>query len=353
MKNTKIQWADDTVNAVVGCGGCELWPTSSRKVERALKDVLGESSTAALQGLVSGWTPQDFVRRKSELAQTLADELGNPEVVPKVKSAIDGVCRCYAGVLHSRYSGYSSGFARDFNTPEFFEGRMAQAGNWGDLSGKPRTDKPWLNGFPRLIFVSDMGDALTKGMPFPLLQKEIIDVVASEKGRRHVWFWLTKRPPRMAEFSDWLHERYISWPDNLVAMTSVTGRKTVSRVNDLRRVRCRLRGLSVEPLWESVELPLKGIDWVIVGGESGSAANPFDLAWARELREQCREADVAFFVKQLGSNPVEDGEPLKLKDGHGGDWNEWPEDLRVREFPETFRSIAYELRRRDGVEVSA
>ncbi len=95
----------------------------------------------------------------------------------------------------------------------------------------------------------------------------------------------------------------------------------------------------MEPLWESVELPLEGIDWVICGGESGSAANPFDLAWARELREQCREAEVAFFVKQLGSNPVEDGEPLKLKDGHGGDWNEWPDDLRIRELPGAFRSM--------------
>ena len=345
MKTTKIQWTDSTVNPVMGCGGCELWPTSSRKVERALKDVLGESSTAVLQGLVSGWTPQDFARRKSELAQTLADELGNPEVGPKAKAAIDGACRCYAGVLHARYSGHSPGYAQNFNRPEFFAGRMLEASRWSDLRGRIRPNKPWLNGFPRLIFVSDMGDALVKEMPFALLQKEIIEVVASEKGRRHVWLWLTKRPARMAAFSDWLHERYIPWPDNLVAMTSVTSRRTVGRVDDLRRVRCRLKGLSVEPLWESVKLPLDGIDWVIVGGESGSAANPFDLAWARELREQCREAEVAFFVKQLGANLMNEGSDLKLGDRHGGDWAEWPEDLRVREFPETFRSVAYELRR--------
>ena len=254
------------------------------------------------------------------------------------KRVIDSRCKCYAGHLHSRYSR-SKGFAVNFDRLERFPGRMQKASAWSDLRGKSRIDEPWLNGLARLIFVSDMGDALAAGVSFDYLKSEIIDNVSSENGRRHVWLWLTKRCGRMAEFSDWLHERFVPWPDNLVAMTSVTGRKTVSRVNDLRRVRCRLRGLSVEPLWESVDLPLEEISWTIVGGESSSAARPFDPAWAREIREQCREAEVAFFVKQLGSNPVEDGEPLRLKDGHGGDWNEWPDDLRIRELPGAFRSM--------------
>ena len=86
------------------------------------------------------------------------------------------------------------------------------------------------------------------------------------------------------------------------------------------------------------------IDWVIVGGESGPRARPMDLAWARSLVEQCRAAGVAPFVKQLGSRPVvsphgertegcEHTLPLKLRDRKGGDPQEWPEDLRVREWP--------------------
>ena len=82
------------------------------------------------------------------------------------------------------------------------------------------------------------------------------------------------------------------------------------------------------------------LDWVIVGGESGPGARPFDIAWARSIVRQCKDARVPVFVKQLGSNPaplrVEAGsvlERLWLHDRKGGDMAEWPEDLRVREFP--------------------
>jgi protein gp37 len=98
-------------------------------------------------------------------------------------------------------------------------------------------------------------------------------------------------------------------------------------------MRAKFKGLSVEPLWEKITLPLAGFDWVIVGGESGPYAEPFDLAWAYDLKEQCRKAGTALFLKQLGAKPIESGQPLKLKDPHGGDWNEWPEGLRIRQFP--------------------
>jgi protein gp37 len=85
------------------------------------------------------------------------------------------------------------------------------------------------------------------------------------------------------------------------------------------------------------------LDWVIVGGESGNSARPFDVQWARSTVEQCRAAGVACFVKQLGGRPKFDqtegyarvirGDAVTFKDKKGGDWDEWPEDLRVREFP--------------------
>lgn len=67
------------------------------------------------------------------------------------------------------------------------------------------------------------------------------------------------------------------------------------------------------------------------------ALRPFDLAWARNIREQCRAVEVPFFLKQLGGNPVEKGSMLRLRDRHGGDWSEWPEDLRIREIPSAFQ----------------
>jgi protein gp37 len=86
------------------------------------------------------------------------------------------------------------------------------------------------------------------------------------------------------------------------------------------------------------------LDWIIVGGESGPRARPFDLAWARDIVAQCRAARVAPFVKQLGAVPTifsdvngagtrEPGPLLSLRNRHGSDLSEWPEDLRVREFP--------------------
>lgn len=88
------------------------------------------------------------------------------------------------------------------------------------------------------------------------------------------------------------------------------------------------------------------LDWVVVGGESGPKARPFDLAWGRSLVSQCNAASVPVFVKQLGARPERgvqvstigeplhgDFFPLRLRDKKGGDTNEWPEDLRVREFP--------------------
>lgn len=90
-------------------------------------------------------------------------------------------------------------------------------------------------------------------------------------------------------------------------------------------------------------IDLTGIDWVVVGGESGPDARPFDLAWGRNTVAQCRAAGVPVFVKQLGKWPEETvtaprdrhkwQRRVVLKDRKGGNMAEWPEDLRVREYP--------------------
>jgi protein gp37 len=95
---------------------------------------------------------------------------------------------------------------------------------------------------------------------------------------------------------------------------------------------------------QPVQVQNPKLDWVIVGGESGPGARPMDIAWARDIMRQCREAGVACFVKQLGVKPHWPQAPeecqidwLRLKDRKGGDPSEWPEDLRVREFPKEVR----------------
>jgi len=279
---------------------------------------------------------------KKDLIKRCIEEAASSGKIPKrqadacIKALKGRLLKCYAGKQTENRGGHVKGYPLRFEEPTCFAGRMTKAASWKDLTGTIRPNKQWLNGWPRLIFVSDMGDALSAGVQFDYLKREIIEVCASPKGKRHIWLWVTKRPARMAEFSEWLLEQGIQWPDNLVAMTTVTSEKTISRVADLRRVKCRLRGLSVEPLWSAVKLPLEGINWVIVGGESGSGAEPFHLGWARAIRAQCRQAGVAFFMKQLGRSPIDSDQELKLRDAHGDDWAEWPEDLRVREMPTAF-----------------
>src|SRR3954464_9367550 len=139
---TKIQWCDSTVNPTMGCEGCEIWG-SLRKT-------------------------------------------------------------CYAGSLHVRFGGITPGYAPKFEDVTLFPGRMKEAASWSSLAGKRRTDKPWLDGLPRLIFVSDLSGSLSAGVPFEFLRDEIIPNVTHDRGGRHRWLWLTKRPDRMAKLSRWL-----------------------------------------------------------------------------------------------------------------------------------------------------
>lgn len=128
---------------------------------------------------------------------------------------------------------------------------------------------------------------------------------------------------------------------NLWLGTSVGHRSRLGCIDELRKIPAAIRFLSVEPLLEDLgPLDLAGIHWVIVGGESGSGSRPCDLAWIRNVVHQCRAAGVTVFVKQLGAVPsvisnsfAGDLAYLPLRHKKGGDMAEWPEDLRIREFP--------------------
>lgn len=180
------------------------------------------------------------------------------------------------------------------------------------------------------------------------------------------WQLLTKRPENvMGMLPDAWHEWGI--PRNVWIGTSVEDqRRAGERIPALLKIPARVRFLSCEPLLAPVDLRTVyrdamdeahdvnclngGIGWVIVGGESGKGARPMNLEWARDIVRDCRNADVPVFVKQLGAVPVEervlygitefgpvkDGiaeDVVHLRSKKGGDMNEWPEDLRVREMP--------------------
>lgn len=142
------------------------------------------------------------------------------------------------------------------------------------------------------------------------------------------WMLLTKRPENAARLAAWK-----TWPANVWLGTTVEDcQRALERIPALlANDGPRIRFLSMEPLLESVPVPARGIDWVIVGGESSPKARVFEPAWARRVVEECREHGIAPFVKQLGERWAREH---LAKSRHGADPTEWPADLRVQEFPE-------------------
>ncbi len=145
------------------------------------------------------------------------------------------------------------------------------------------------------------------------------------------WQLLTKRPENVASLVPWGR----IWPFNVWIGVSVENQEWAERRAPLlAEIPAGVRFLSCEPLLEVVDLsrwlePSPQIDWVIVGGESGPRARAMNLAWATSLVAQCRSAGVAVFVKQLGTAWAR----ASGTDSKGGHWEQWPEDLRIREMP--------------------
>lgn len=132
---------------------------------------------------------------------------------------------------------------------------------------------------------------------------------------------------------DWL-EGWRFWPRELFNVwlgTSIELDEYTRRAGELRETPAAVRFLSLEPLLGPLpSLNLAGIGWVIIGGESGRDARPMDLGWVRDIVAQCREAGTAVFVKQLGSVWARENGGR----GKGGDWDRWPDELRIRQYPQ-------------------
>jgi protein gp37 len=178
-----------------------------------------------------------------------------------------------------------------------------------------RLNDPLTWKIPRKIFTCSMSDLFHECVPLEYI-KRVFTVM--NKARWHIFQVLTKRSSRLAEVSPQL-----DWTPNVWMGVSVENADYVHRVHDLVGVPATVRFLSVEPLLGPItHLPLGGIDWVIVGGESGAKARPMELSWVRDIRKQCKKAGVAFFLKQLGGRRDKRGGEEAVLDGR--QWHEFP-----------------------------
>lgn len=157
-----------------------------------------------------------------------------------------------------------------------------------DLLDVPRRWKQ-----PRTVFVNSMSDLFHEEIPEEYIRR-VFETMAGCP--QHTFQVLTKRAERLAELA-----LRLVWPDNVWMGVSVEDARVIDRVDYLRGVPAKIRFLSLEPLIGPLDnIDLNGIDWVIVGGESGPRARPMKPEWVNSILRQCRRAGTAFFFKQWG-----------------------------------------------------
>jgi len=287
-----------------------------------------------------------------------------------------GCTNCYAMKMAARLEAMGqpiyAGMTKPSKAGAVWTGRV-ELSNWGQVI-KPLS---WKR--PRRIFVNSMSDLFHEALPDEAIDKVFAVMALCPQ---HQFQVLTKRAKRMREYmisrsddgqylernildaaGEILRERqhvdirHISrnlpgWPLKNVwlGVSCERQQEADERIPHLLQTPAAVRFISAEPLlgpisfrwakwddWKRAEVDhLDGarmLDWVIVGGESGHNSRPFNIEWADTIVDQCGEAGVACFVKQLGAGPFSDGYPMHLKSRKGGDWDEWPDRLKVRQFP--------------------
>ncbi|MEZ4772400.1 MAG: phage Gp37/Gp68 family protein [Bacteroidia bacterium] len=178
---------------------------------------------------------------------------------------------------------------------------------------------------PTKFFVNSMSDLFHEKMPFDYLDS-VFEVISNTP--HHTYQILTKRPHILINYTT---TRKI--PNNVWMGVSVENPAQKFRIDLLRSVDASIRFLSLEPLLEDLgEINLEGIDWVIVGGESGNKARPMEHSWIENIQSQCEEEKVAFFFKQWGTWGADGIKRNKSANGRlfeGQEWNEEPQIIKV------------------------
>ncbi len=258
-----------------------------------------------------------------------------------------GCQHCYADTLAKRYGKAIWGPAKTTD-------RELKKGIWKEL---PKwNEQAKSEGIRRRVFVQSMADFFEDHPQVVDWRRDALHLISQLKNLD--FQILTKRPEninRMIEAGT--GRRADAWfadCSHVWIGTSVENQVTADeRIPELLKVPAAVRFLSMEPLLGPVsfksgwiipyrvehddgsptEYYTSQVDWVIVGGESGHNARAFDLSWAYSIVSQCEAACVPVFMKQFGNNPKSVQWGYKIT-GKGGDWNEWPVDLRVRQFPQ-------------------
>ena len=261
---------------------------------------------------------------------------------------------------------YAMRYAHRFSSPGFpYEGLTKSTHGGPVWTGEVRTvpgvlDVPLRWKQPKRIFVNSMSDLFHEDVPPSFIERVWLTMRGAP---RHTFQILTKRAARMRSIlSSASFDSLAVLPNVWLGVSVEDQRSADERIPLLLQTPAAVRWISAEPLLGPVQLsrwmpcsmgdvdtcpnvPLTccqcddqrssndGLNWVVVGGESGPKARPFDPDWASAIILQCKSADVPVFVKQLGSRLRWEGAPVRLKARKGGDPSEWPEALRVREYP--------------------
>ncbi len=169
---------------------------------------------------------------------------------------------------------------------------------------------------PRMIFVNSMSDLFHEDVPLDFIQSAFGIMCEADW---HTYQILTKRSDRLVMLDETL-----GWPPNIWMGVSVENADYVFRIDHLRETHAQVKFLSLEPLLGPLSrLNLSGIDWVIVGGESGPRSRPIREDWVMEIRDQCRGAGIPFFFKQWGGfNKKANGRELE-----GETWDQMPRPI--------------------------
>jgi protein gp37 len=170
----------------------------------------------------------------------------------------------------------------------------------------------------RMIFVNSMGDLFHKDVPLDFIRK-VFDVM--QRASQHCFQVLTKRSERLAQLSPQL-----PWPDNVWMGVTVENGDYAFRIEDLKQTAAAIKFISFEPLIGPVsQVSLDGINWAIVGGESGPGARPMQPEWVTDIRDRCLAEEIPFFFKQWGGvNKKAKGRSLE-----GRQWDEMPSLCQV------------------------
>ena len=190
----------------------------------------------------------------------------------------DGCKYCYAERMANRLQAMGLEKYRDGFAVTVHENTL----------GEPLT---WRK--PRLVFVNSMSDLFHDAVPSTFIEA-VFKVM--NRASQHTFQVLTKRPSRAVVL-----DNRLSWTPNIWLGTSIESERWLGRIERLRATSARTRFLSLEPLLGPLHgIPLQGIDWVIVGGESGPRARPMEAEWVRDIRDNCVRCGVPFFFKQWG-----------------------------------------------------